>query len=150
MLTSGNIIHFIPFYFKNGKPAKTKYFLVICSGQGKAIIASLPSSKDYVPSNRLQEMGCCEIPDADFNCFIIEPHIEITECNKCFPLKTYLYGHELDSYDMEKISEMHPIQGVDYEIWGIMKEDVFKKIIECFLNSDSVRNKFKEEMKKAV
>ncbi|MHC5310296.1 hypothetical protein ACYSNM_09605 [Myroides sp. LJL116] len=146
MLVPGNIIYFDPFYFKNGKPAKPKYFLVVSVNEDKSIIASLPSSQDFVPSYSEIEKGCCELPHANFNCFIIRPDEEVTKCGKSFPLKTYLYGHLLDFYSKEALTIQYPNEGSDYHIWGEMREDIFQTIKQCFLQSDNVKNKFKKHI----
>ncbi|MDM1441898.1 hypothetical protein HX056_00910 [Myroides odoratimimus] len=143
MLVAGNIIYFDPFYFKNGSKAKAKYFLVVSIKDDNSIIASLPSSKDYVPAYASQDFGCCEIGEANFNCFIITPETTVTECGKNFELPTYLYGHLLDSHIKEDLLQKYPTEGVDYYIWGQMREDIFNQVVECFKNSDSVKRKYK-------
>ncbi len=143
MLIPGNIIYFDPFYFKNGNKAKAKYFLVISVIDNNSIIASLPTSKDYVPNYAAQDFGCCEIGDASFNCFILTPDTVVTMCGKTFELPTYLYGQQLDSYVKEDLLSIYPTEGVDYHIWGKMKEDIFTQVVECFKNSDSVKRKYK-------
>lgn len=146
MFTPGNIIYFDPFYFKNGNKAKPKYFLVVSVNESDSIIASLPSSQDYVPSYAEQETGCCEIPQANFNCFIITSEVEVTECGKTFDLQTYLYGHLLDLYSKDNLLKQYPNEGIDYHIWGTMKKDLFTMVTDCFLGSDSVKNKFKKSI----
>lgn len=143
MLTVGNIIYFDPFYFKNGNTAKPKYFLVISIKDNNSVLASLPSSKDYIPNYVPQDFGCCEISEANFNCFIITPETTVTTCGKNFEFPTYLYGHLLDTYLMEDLSSIYPTEGIDYHIWGAMREDIFSQVLDCFINSDSVKMKYK-------
>lgn len=51
MYLPGTIFYFTPFYFNDGKTAsKNKYFIVLCNGKEQMIVASLPSSQDYVPA----------------------------------------------------------------------------------------------------
>lgn len=48
MYQKGNIIYFTPFYFKNGNTPKPKYFVVLSVSESETILASLPSSRDYI------------------------------------------------------------------------------------------------------
>lgn len=93
MFEEGNIIYFDPFYFKNGNPAKPKYFVVLKNDGYKNIIASLPTRRDSIPQKETIENGCVEIPSINLNCFIISPNQIITNCNKSFDFPTLLYGH---------------------------------------------------------
>lgn len=143
MYSEGNIIYFNPFYFKNGNTAKEKYFVVLKSINGNAILASLPTRKDYIPDKDVIENGCIELPDISMNCFVISSNTEVTECGKHFDFKTHLYGYEIDSYDTKLMLEIYQIEGTDYVIWGKMKNDIFTSMMDCFKNSKSVKRKFK-------
>lgn len=48
MLEEKNILYFTPFHFENGT-SKTKFFLVLKSISGNSILATLPTSKDFIP-----------------------------------------------------------------------------------------------------
>ena len=84
MYKAGNILYFTPFYFKNGNPAKPKYFIVLKKVERKTILASLPTRKDSIPENEVIEAGCIELPEININCFVFPPDVAITKCNKCF------------------------------------------------------------------
>ncbi|GIZ15548.1 hypothetical protein [Capnocytophaga catalasegens] len=144
MFEESYIIYFTPFFFKNGNTSKNKYFVVLKNNQGKGIIASLPTRKDFVPTNVATEFGCVEIPEANFNCFVISQNIEVTECGKSFDFPTFLYGHLIDEYNIQKMQEIYPNQGTDYVVWGKMKADLFNNLIDCLKKSKSVKNKFKK------
>ena len=146
MFQRGNIIYFTPFYFKNGNTAKNKYFVVLAVIEGKSIIASLPSSKDYVPVKEEREMGCIELPSANLNCFVIPAFIEATECGKSFNMSTYLYGHLIDDYEISDLESTYPIEGRDYKVWGKIKEELLNEILNCFKTSASVKNKYKRRL----
>jgi hypothetical protein len=52
MFEEGNLLLFRPFIFKNGATPKDKFFLVLGKDiQGGLLLASLPTSKDHVPSD---------------------------------------------------------------------------------------------------
>ena len=142
MFSERTIIYFTPFFFKNGNPSKNKYFVVLKNIGNKSIIASLPTSKDYVPEELEIEHGCIECESKKFNCFVFSPSVEITECGKSFERPTYLYGYLLDEYEISKMKEIYT-EKKDFEIWGVMKTEVFSKLIECFKSSGVVKRKYK-------
>lgn len=146
MFQKGNIIYFTPFYFRNGNPPKNKYFLVLATFESDSIIVSLPSSKDYIPQQEERESGCIELPEANLNSYVISPSEIVTECGKSFKLTTYLYGHLLDDYKVSNLGSIYKDENKDYEVWGIMREELLNQIIECFRNYSSVKNKYKRRL----
>lgn len=143
MLEVGNILHFTPFHFKNNKGSKDKFFIVLKHIDDKVILASLPSSKDHVPSYiDVEKTGCVEVPGANFNCFAILPDTSVTECGKSFKRNTFLYGHLLDDYDVVSMKKIYQIQNVNFSIFGKMQKHLFEKMISCFKNSKSIKKKY--------
>lgn len=143
MIEERNVIFFDPFYFKNGNTAKPKYFVVLKYSDNKSVIASLPTRKDTIPFAENIDNGCLELPDINLNCFVFPKDIEITECGKSFSFKTYLYGHQIDEYDIKLLEQIYPNEGSDYEIWGKIKPEIFTALIKCFKNSKSVKRRYK-------
>jgi len=143
MFENGNIIYFDPFYFKNGNRAKPKYFVVIKNINNNSILASLPTRRDNIPQEEEVENGCVELPDINFNCFVISKNLEVTNCGKKFDFKTHLYGHQLDIYPIELLEELYPIENTDYYIWGKMKDAIYNDLIDCLRNSKNVKRKYK-------
>ena len=143
MIEERNVIYFDPFYFKNGNTAKPKYFVVLKHIDKKSIIASLPTRKDTIPFGDNVDSGCLELPDINLNCFVLPKDVEITECGKSFTFKTYLYGHQIDDYEIDLLDEIYPNEGSDYEIWGKLKPEIFTDLISCFKKSKSVKRKYK-------
>lgn len=142
MYTEGNILYFKPFYFKNGNTPKNKYFVVLKVTEQSLLVASLPSSQDHIPAHIVQKTGCIEIPDCNINCFIFLPDEPVTTCNKPFPLPTYIYGSQLDFYELAEMQNTYPLEGVHYELFGKMRPDLFHKLLYCLKHSNSVRLKF--------
>ena len=143
MLEERNIIYYDPFYFKNGNTAKSKFFLILKNYLNQYIIASLPSSKNKIPTSENSTFGCLENPEIDFNCYSIPKFMEITENGKYFDLNTYIYGHEIDDYDIKLLNDVYRQEGIDYIIWGKMKINIYNEIIDCFKKSKSVKRKYK-------
>ena len=112
MFPAGHLVYFDPFYFKNGNTAKPKYFVVLKTDGNKSLIASLPTRTDSIPANETILNGCIELPGINLNCFVISSDQIITEWGKRFTFTTYLYGHQIDDYDIEKIKEIYPNKAV--------------------------------------
>ncbi len=140
----GSILYFDPFYFKNGNKSKPKYFITLKVINGKSILASLPSSVDFRPSNLNENERCLEIPEASFNCYIFPANHKITTPGWAFPLNTYVYGQQIDEYEISVLKDIYPVEGLDYKIIGILMASEFEKLISCFQNSANVKRKFKK------
>lgn len=142
MYSEGNILFFTPFHFKNGNIPAKKFFVVLKVVDNTTILASLPSSKDFIPKDQEVESGCIELPDININCFVISAGIPITECGKCFDVTTFIYGSGLDSYDIEYMNKKYAIEGVDFRFFGKMKKEIFSELLCCLKSSKVVRKKF--------
>lgn len=62
---------------------------------------------------------------------------------KRFDVPTHIYGHQLDSYELELLNTIYKIEDVDYVVWGKMKNGIFQKLINCLKTSASVKRKYK-------
>ena len=51
MIPEGSLLYFDPFVFKNGAPAKAKYFIALAHIDEGVVLTSLPTSKDYIPAD---------------------------------------------------------------------------------------------------
>lgn len=146
MFTEGSILFFDPFYFRNGNTAKAKYFIVLKVMDEKVVLATLPSSQDYVPATVVDAdvSPCIEIPDANFNCYFLKAGRIVTTNHWAFPKNTFLYGHQLDEYEIATLQDIYPIEGIDFEHIGTLSPQVFTEIIACFRKSASVKRKYKK------
>ena len=143
MYTAGNIIYFDPFFFKNGSLPKPKYFLVLSTLDQHTILASLPSSKNHLPSDLPIVHGCINMPESCISCYIFQKQFPITEKEWAFPETTFLYGNWIDEFPLAILKETYKVEGLEYELIGTMKTDEFLKVKECFKNSATVKRKFK-------
>lgn len=147
MFPPGTLVFFDPFHFKDGSPASPKFFLSLKIHEGKALLASLPSSQLHLPTTLTFSQGCVQIEDSCINCYLIEAGFPITKSGWSFQKPTVLYGQWLDLYDVSELQNNYPIAGVDYEIKGEILEEEFGNIIDCFSNSPMVKNKFRRILK---
>lgn len=143
MFEEGNILYFDPFYFKNGNPAKRKYFLVVRVIERRTIVAVLPTRTASIPRNELVDSGCLELPEIGLNCFVIPNQVAVTNCGKSFDFNTFLYGAFIDDYEHALLDELYPNEGIDYWVWGKLRSVYFEAILDCFRQSASVKRKYK-------
>jgi len=143
MFEEGNILYFDPFYFKNGNPAKRKYFLVLKVIEKKALVAVLPTRTASIPRGELVESGCLELPEIGLNCYVFPKQEAVTNCGKSFDFNTYLYGAFIDDYEVSLMEELYPNEGIDYWVWGKLKPAYFESVLDCFRLSSSVKRKYK-------
>ena len=134
------MIHFI----LNGDNSKPKYFLVLKVINNSTILASLPSSKNHLPTGHKIVHGCLEIPEACINCYIFEASKPVTKDGWSFQFDTMLYGNWIDDFSIERLNSTYSINGVDYEIVGELKDSELAEIIKCFSTSSTVKRKYKK------
>jgi hypothetical protein len=149
MLTERNLIYFDPFYFKNGNACKPKYCVVLKVDSNKSVLASLPTRKDSIPVANSGVNGCVNMPNINLNCFVCQEDYEVLETSVdgddylTFPTLTHLYGHQLDVYE-ESYFDIYSKEGIDYEIIGKIRQDVYDEMIKCFKGGASVKRKFRK------
>lgn len=146
MFSEGEIILCTPFYFKNGNPAKNKYFIVLKNIDQTSIIASLPTSINKIPSSLAQTHGCINHDDRCFNCYLFEAGVSICDNGFYFPLHTHIYGNELEDYELSIIQSIYGIEGVDFERKGTLNKTEFEQLVSCLKNSTSVKRKIRKHL----
>lgn len=144
MFLPKQVIYFNPFYFKNGNIAKPKYFIILARINNKTIVASLPTRTNNAPSLVQKTHGCINLDDRFFNCYVFEPGKSICENGFSFPLPTFIYGNQVEDYEVEILENTYKIPGVDYEEMGILTESEFTSILACIINSSATRRKIKK------
>lgn len=148
MFIEGNIIYFSPFYFKNGNKSKNKFFIVLKNVDNNVIIATLPTKVDKVPSFLHKLHGCINDDERCFNCYLFEPKRVITDNGFGFELHTFIYGNEVDDYDIAILQSVYGIEGVDFDIIGKLLKEEYENLIACLLNSKSIKRGLKKILEK--
>ncbi len=143
MFIPGHIIYFPTFYFKNGNTAKPKYLIVLGVSGDKTIVASLPTRVNNAPTLINVAHGCINQDDRVFNCYAFEPGRIICDNGFSFDLPTFIYGNQVEDYEVEIFEGVYQIEGIDYEIKGTLNNDEFTGIIDCIKNSVSTKRKIK-------
>lgn len=138
------IIYFNEFFFKNGNTAKPKYLIILGRVEDKTIVASLPTRTNNAPKLVDVSHGCINLDDRCFNCYVFEAGKIICENGFSFELPTYIYGNQVEDYEIEILEDKYKIQDVDYEEMGILTQSEYDEILKCILNSSSTKRKIKK------
>jgi hypothetical protein len=56
-------------------------------------------------------------------------------------LHTFIYGNEVEDYEISILKTAYGIEGLDYEIVGELKNEEYEGLIKCLTESKSVRRK---------
>jgi len=144
MFQPKQIIYFNEFYFKNGNTSKPKYLIILGVVNNKTVVASLPTRTNNAPALLNKKHGCVNIDDRCFNCYLFEQGKPICENGFAFDLPTFIYGNQVEDYELEIMEDVYRIKGVDYEEKGILTDAEFVAIINCVINSSSTRRKIKK------
>ncbi len=143
MYSPGDIYYFKPFYFVDGN-SKPKYFLVLYSDETSVVIASLPSSVDYVPAHIEKNHGCLNDLPSDFNAYYCAPGVPVTIDGWSFSTHTYLYGLWVNKFSLKELQANYQVEGVDFEFIGRLTDVEFNAVVRCFLSARTLKNKVKK------
>jgi hypothetical protein len=138
----GQIVYFKEFFFKNGNTSKPKYFIVLAVGP-KLIVASLPTRSNLSPLLVNKFHGCINLDERCFNCYAFEAKKIIGKSGFSFELPTFIYGDQVENYELELMEDIYKIRGVDYEVLDILMDSEFIEVINCIKNSASAKRKIK-------
>lgn len=143
----GAILYFDPFIFPDGGNPKPKYFLVLKVLDDVCILASLPTSKDFVPSTIEKIHGCIERPDINFNCYYFDPNVVICDNGFVFPTETYVYGYRLQTFRLDTLLLQEITDETIIEECGVLTKDEYTAIIRCLSNSPAVKRAYRKLLK---
>lgn len=144
MFEPGNLLYFNPFIFPDGGESKAKFFVVLGEMEGTLLLASLPTSKDHIPSDVEVKSGCLEIAERMVNAYIFMANDVVTENGFFFEKNTFIYGQNIKTYNTAVFLQQQTAGQTDITDKGKLKEDIFSALRECLKNSDAVRKKFKK------
>lgn len=148
MFEVGNLLWFTPFYFKNGAIPQPKFFLVLKAFDGNMLLASLPTSKDHVPSDVSVKSGCLEDLERRVNVFVFLAG-EVVACHPftnqkfAFSLNTFIYGADLETYPVSVFEKQIADHLSEVNLVGKVVESVYSDLKECLKHSRMVKNKYK-------
>ncbi len=140
----GAILYFDPFIFSDGGSPKPKYFLVLKVMDDACLLASLPTSKDFVPSTVEKIHGCIERPDINFNCYYFDPNVVICDNGFAFPIETYVYGYRLQTFKLDTLLLQEITDETIIEERGILTANEYHAILKCLSASPAVKRAYRK------
>lgn len=143
MFEPGNLLYFNPFIFPDGGEPKTKFFVVLGEVEDTVLLASLPTSKDHIPSDVEVTSGCLEIAERMVNAFIFMANEIVTDNGFFFDKNTFIYGQNIKTYNTASFLGQTVSGETVIEEKGKLKDEIFTAIKDCLKNSDAVRKRFK-------
>lgn len=144
MFEPGNLLYFDPFIFPDGGEPKPKFFVVLGEVDDTILLASLPTSKDHVPSDVEVKSGCLEIAERMVNAYIFMANEEITDDGFFFEKNTFIYGQNIKTYNTSAFLQQQTSGQTEITEKGKLKDEAFNALRECLKNSDAVRKRYKK------
>lgn len=141
--SEGAILYFNPFVFPDGGTPKPKYFIVLKHTKETLLLASLPTSKDSVPSIIEKRHGCIDDSAINFNCYYFDPKVIVCENGFSFPIGTYVYGFRLNEFEYEKFIQQEAEGQTEITEKGILTENEYTLLINCLAQSKSVKRAYR-------
>lgn len=136
-MTEGTLLYCDPFVFKNGATPKPKYFIVLANTDDGVMLASLPTSKDHVPTDAEVVRGAVNIPERGVNAYVFEAGDQVTD-TYCFPHRTYVYGEQVDDYTEEDLNAM----GSTIQNLGVLKPELLADLKACLKQASNIKRKY--------
>jgi len=141
--SEGSILYFSPFIFPDGGAPKPKYFLVLKHTTETLLLASLPTSKDSVPSLFKKAHGCIDDAGINFNCYYFDPHVVVCGNGFSFPVETYVYGFRVKEFNFEVFIQQENDGRTTITEKGILTDEEYKAVIQCLVASKSVKRAYR-------
>ena len=144
MFESGNLLYFNPFIFLDGGNPKPKFFVVLGEVNETVLLASLPTSKDHIPSDVVVKSGCLEIAERMVNVYTFLANEIVTDNGFFFDKNTFIYGQNIKTFNTTVFQGQVSSGETIIELKGKIKDDIFTSLKNCLRQSDAVRKKFKK------
>ena len=144
MFEPGNLLYFNPFIFPDGGEPKPKFFVVLGEVDETVLLASLPTSKDHIPSDVEVISGCLEIPERMVNAYTFLANEVITDNGFFFEKNTFIYGQNIKTYNTVSFLSQQVSGEIEIEEKGKIRDEIFISLKDCLKNSDAVRKKYKK------
>lgn len=144
MFELGNLLYFNPFIFPDGGDPKPKFFIVLGEVDETVLLASLPTSKDHIPSDVEVSSGCLEISERMVNAYVFMANEVVTEDGFFFEKNTFVYGQNIKMYNTTAFLQQQIDGQIQISIKGKLTDDVFSALTNCLKNSDAVRKRYKK------
>lgn len=144
LFEDGKVLYFDPFYFKDKAGGqKPKYYIVLKKMADEIMLATLPTSKDFVPNTIKKVHGCMEHPEINFNCYYFAAGQEICTNGFGFPMETYVYGYRLQKHAVADFANQMANGETVISEKGQLMDVEFQAIVECLKKSPAVKRSYR-------
>lgn len=147
LFEEGKVLYFDPYYFMDKVGGqKPKYYIVLKKLVDEVVLATLPTSKDFVPSTIEKVHGCMEHPEINFNCYYFAAGQAVCTNGFGFPVETYVYGYRLQTHRVADFAKL-VIDGMTVITEkGQLTAEEYKAIIDCLRMSPAVKRVYRNAL----
>lgn len=147
LFEEGKVLYFDPFYFKDKVSGqKPKYYIVLKKFEAEVVLATLPTSKDFVPRTIEKVHGCMDYPKINFNCYYFAVGHEVCTNGFGFPAETYVYGYRLQKHSVaDFVKQVTDGETVITEKGQLTAEE-YKAIVDCLKESPTVKRVYRNAL----
>ena len=107
------------------------------------LLASLPTSKDHIPSDVEVSSGCLEISERMVNAYVFMAKDIVTDNGFFFEKNTFIYGQNIKMYKTTAFLQQQIDGQIQISVKGKLTDDIFSALTDCLKNSGAVRKRYK-------
>lgn len=147
LFEEGKVLYFDPFFFKDKVGGqKPKYYIVLKKMADEVVLATLPTSKDFVPSTIEKVHGCMEHPEINFNCYYFAAERSVCTNGFGFPVDTYVYGYRLQTHRVVEFAKQIADGETVISEKGQLTADEYRALVDCLRLSPAVKRIYRNAL----
>lgn len=147
MFEEGKVLYFDPFYFRDlAGGQKPKYYIVLKKMENEVVLATLPTSKDFVPNTIEKVHGCIEHPEINFNCYYFSACQEVCTNGFGFPVETYVYGYRLQTHVVADFVKLMADGETVVSEKGQLTDEEYRALVDCLRMSPAVKRVYRNAL----
>lgn len=144
LFEEGKVLYFDPFRFKDKAGGqKPKYYIVLKKMADEVVLATLPTSKDFVPSTIPKVHGCMEHPEINFNCYYFAAERAVCMNGFSFPMETYVYGYRLQTHVVADFVKLVADGETVITEKGQLMTEEYRALVDCLSQSPAVKRVYR-------
>ena len=106
------------------------------------LLASLPTSKDYIPEYIEKKHGCIE--RSNINCYYFDPSVVICDNGFSFPIETYVYGFRLQTFNLNDLLLQELTDETEIAECGVLTINEYEAVIHCLAHFPEVKRGYRK------
>jgi len=147
LFEEGQVLYFDPFHFNDAAGGqKPKYYIVLKKMADEMVLATLPTSKDFVPSAVEKVHGCLDRPEINFNCYYYPADYAVCTNGFGFPRETYVYGYRLQTHKTADFARLVAGGDTSISVMGSLTHEEYKAIVDCMKQSPAVKRVYRNAL----